>query len=296
MLARHGLEAAAHAPASPAEPSTAATTAAGLALGKALATQSWVLAKPKKPIARRSSCTGRSARPPSCFQSSGVIGNTGWADGLRERSRFEVRRLTALATELAEEPFFLLSTRASASRNGCPVDWRPSWVLPNRPSRCMSPNGTMSSPPRMAGTIRVSPTDCCLALNLWILGKPEQAARSSEEAIALARKLEHHYSLVFALLFDAMLRNNAASLAASGDRRTPRSSSRRTSLGGRRYSNRGRARCEGGRLRIWERRRGSFCCATRSPNVGALASRACSRIFFRCSPKRMSPGAMPTRV
>jgi adenylate cyclase len=45
----------------------------------------------------------------------------------------------------------------------------------------------------------------CLALNLWILGRPEQAGRTSEDAIALARRLDHRYSLVFAWLFDAML-------------------------------------------------------------------------------------------
>lgn len=58
-----------------------------------------------------------------------------------------------------------------------------------------------------------------IALTLWLMGKPNQALMKSHESIALARKLEHPFSLVYALNFSAwlsyMLRNpdSAATLA-----------------------------------------------------------------------------------
>jgi predicted ATPase len=54
-------------------------------------------------------------------------------------------------------------------------------------------------------------------LNLWILGRPDQAVRTSQEAIALAQTLNHRYSVVFALLFDAMLQHHCRN--ADGVRR-----------------------------------------------------------------------------
>jgi predicted ATPase len=44
-----------------------------------------------------------------------------------------------------------------------------------------------------------------LAKNLWLLGYPDQGRRQGDEAIALAREIAHSYSVVFALVFNAML-------------------------------------------------------------------------------------------
>ena len=41
---------------------------------------------------------------------------------------------------------------------------------------------------------------------LWFLGYPDQAARISEESVALAQKLEHPHTLAFALTFDLVVR------------------------------------------------------------------------------------------
>ncbi|PYR09697.1 MAG: hypothetical protein DMG00_13260, partial [Acidobacteria bacterium] len=46
---------------------------------------------------------------------------------------------------------------------------------------------------------------CGLTMNLWPLGYPEQAAQTGRDAIALAREIEHQYSLAFALTFNAMV-------------------------------------------------------------------------------------------
>ena len=44
-----------------------------------------------------------------------------------------------------------------------------------------------------------------LALDLWFLGYPDQAARKREECLALARNLAHPFSLGYALAWDALL-------------------------------------------------------------------------------------------
>jgi predicted ATPase len=43
------------------------------------------------------------------------------------------------------------------------------------------------------------------AVSLWLLGYPDQALQRCQEGIALARELAHTTSLVFALIFDAMV-------------------------------------------------------------------------------------------
>jgi predicted ATPase len=45
-----------------------------------------------------------------------------------------------------------------------------------------------------------------LALALWLLGFPDQALQKSQEAITLAGKLDHPYSLVYALIWAATVR------------------------------------------------------------------------------------------
>ena len=45
------------------------------------------------------------------------------------------------------------------------------------------------------------------AVALWHLGYPDQALKRSEEALALARAIAHPFSLAFALLFTAWVRN-----------------------------------------------------------------------------------------
>lgn len=45
-----------------------------------------------------------------------------------------------------------------------------------------------------------------LALNLWFLGYPDQARKRSQEALALAQKVSHPFSLAFTLTTTAMLR------------------------------------------------------------------------------------------
>jgi predicted ATPase len=50
------------------------------------------------------------------------------------------------------------------------------------------------------------PGTCCrghMAVGLWLLGYPEQALRSSQEALALAEELSHRYSLAHTLLWAA---------------------------------------------------------------------------------------------
>jgi TOMM system kinase/cyclase fusion protein len=52
------------------------------------------------------------------------------------------------------------------------------------------------------------PGVCCrmlMALSLWLLGYPDQAVASSQEALALAQQLGHPFSVAFALSFAAML-------------------------------------------------------------------------------------------
>jgi predicted ATPase len=44
-----------------------------------------------------------------------------------------------------------------------------------------------------------------LAKNLWLLGYPDQALQRGDDAIALAREISHTYSLLFALVYNAML-------------------------------------------------------------------------------------------
>ena len=44
-----------------------------------------------------------------------------------------------------------------------------------------------------------------LAKNLWIVGYPDRAVRTGDEAIALAREIDHAYSEVCALVFSALL-------------------------------------------------------------------------------------------
>jgi len=49
---------------------------------------------------------------------------------------------------------------------------------------------------------------CGLAVNLWLLGYPDQAVQRGHEAITLARDISHNYSVVFAMVFNAMLHQN----------------------------------------------------------------------------------------
>jgi predicted ATPase len=114
-------------------------------------------------------------------------------------------RLAALATELAEDQFRLLAHQAMAQTN-----WLSGEVVPavNSAESAIAlyvPERHHILATSYGGHDSGVASRSCLALNLWILGRPEQAGRMSEDAIALARRLDHRYSLVFALLFDAML-------------------------------------------------------------------------------------------
>lgn len=66
--------------------------------------------------------------------------------------------------------------------------------LGDRPHIRLSPSLRHLLPPRASGRSRGIPTHD--AFCLWCLGCPEQASRRSEEALALARELDHPVSLV----------------------------------------------------------------------------------------------------
>ncbi len=55
---------------------------------------------------------------------------------------------------------------------------------------------------------------CRLALVLWYLGYPDQAARTSAAALAFARELGHPFSLVYCLYWNAMLHQHCGQIDA----------------------------------------------------------------------------------
>ena len=54
-----------------------------------------------------------------------------------------------------------------------------------------------------------------LAVNLWLLGYPDQALERSRDAIALARDIAHSTSVVLALVFDAMILQQCRDVAGT---------------------------------------------------------------------------------
>jgi DNA-binding SARP family transcriptional activator/predicted ATPase len=53
------------------------------------------------------------------------------------------------------------------------------------------------------------------ALNLWLLGNPEQAARRQKQSLALAQRLTHPFTLGYALAWDALLQNQQRNVQAT---------------------------------------------------------------------------------
>ncbi len=60
--------------------------------------------------------------------------------------------------------------------------------------------------PFITAKTRPSLAESWSALALWLLGYPDQALHKSQEAISLARELAHPYSLVYALIWAATVR------------------------------------------------------------------------------------------
>ena len=56
------------------------------------------------------------------------------------------------------------------------------------------------------------------AMTLWLLGYPDQALRKSQDALALAQKLSHPYSLAFALYYSAWLHQHRGERQAVQER------------------------------------------------------------------------------
>ncbi len=117
-------------------------------------------------------------------------------------------RLSALAGELNEASYLLLACQAMAQTN---------WLsgrfvsVPESAEAAIAlyvPEQHHALAASYGGHDPVVGSRCCLALSLWILGRPDQAVRTSQEAIALAQTLDHRYSVVFSLLFDAMLQHH----------------------------------------------------------------------------------------
>ena len=204
-LARQGLEAAAHLrePSDRAQRQLRLQTALGTSL---MATESWGAAEAEEIHLQALELHREVGDTSQLFPI--LWGHWQYRLGRADyrSARDFARRLVALATELAEDQFRLLAHQAMAQTNWLsgevssvvgPAESAIALYVPERHHSLAASYG--GHDPGVASR-------SCLALNLWILGKPEQAGRTSEDAIALARRLDHRYSLVFALLFDAMLR------------------------------------------------------------------------------------------
>jgi predicted ATPase len=203
-LARQGLEAAAHLgePSDRAQRQLRLQTALGTSL---MATESWGAAEAEEIHLQALELHREVGDTSQLFPI--LWGHWQYRLGRADyrSARDFARRLAALATELAEDHFRLLAHQAVAQTNwlsgevASVVDSAESAIalyVPERHHILAASYG--GHDPGVASR-------SCLALNLWILGEPERAGRTSEDAIALARRIDHRYSLVFALLFDAML-------------------------------------------------------------------------------------------
>jgi adenylate cyclase len=203
-LARQGLEAAAHLrePSDRAQRQLRLQTALGTSL---MATESWGAAEAEEIHLQALELHREVGDTSQLFPI--LWGHWQYRLGRADYrgARDFARRLTALATELAEDQFRLLAHQAMAQTN---------WLSGEVASVVGSAESAIALyVPERHHVLAASygghdpgvASRSCLALNLWIHGRPEQAGRTSEDAIALARRLDHRYSLVFALLFDAML-------------------------------------------------------------------------------------------
>jgi len=204
MLARQGLEAAAHlrAPSNRAQRQLRLLTGLGKSL---MATESWGAAEAEEIHRQALEVYREVGQTPQLFPI--VWGHWQYCLGRANygSARDCARRLSALASELGEEQLVLLAHQAVAQTNWLSGDFA-SVVGPAESAIALYvPDRHHILAAAYGGHDPGVASRSCLALNLWILGKPEQAVRTSEDAIALAQRLEHRYSLVFALLFDAML-------------------------------------------------------------------------------------------
>jgi predicted ATPase len=125
------------------------------------------------------------------------------AEHKKERELAEQR--FSLAQRVGDPPLLLvahLSLGAASFYLGEPTVAREHWdkgIALYDPERHRSLAFVYATDPGAAGLSHA-------AVALWLVGYPDQALKRSDEALALARKVAHPFSLAFALFFAAWLR------------------------------------------------------------------------------------------
>jgi predicted ATPase len=115
------------------------------------------------------------------------------------------KQLLAMAQKLQDPSQLLMAEHSFGNTLWLIGDFEPARASAERHNALYVPEQHHSLASRYGGYDTGVAGRSGLAVNLWPLGYPDQAAQSGRDAIALARQISHAYSVAFALTFDAMV-------------------------------------------------------------------------------------------